>query len=141
MGCLPAEKRGKPGLVSIRPSRIHGRGVFANQPFPKRKKLGEVTGTIISAKRALREITHLKRIYFVQLDERHGLDCSRGNEFGRLNHSCAPNCYLRVFRHRVEVYALRNICKGQELLIDYGQTPHKDGMKCSCRAARCKGVL
>ena len=128
-------------IVTVKSSRIHGQGVFANRPFLRRKKLGEVTGAIISAKRALREIKHHERIYFVQLDERHGLDCSRGNEFGKLNHSCEPNCYLRIIRHRVEVYALRNIGKGEELLIDYGQTPHKDGMTCSCGSRNCKGRI
>ncbi len=127
--------------VAVRPSAIHGRGVFADRPFPKRKKLGEVTGTIIDARRALRRIAHHQKIYFVQLDQRHGLDCSRGNEFGRLNHCCAPNCYLRIIRHRVEVYALRSIRRGEELTIDYGQTPHRAGMKCSCGAPRCKGRI
>jgi len=129
------------GTVVICASRIHGSGVFANQPFTKRKKLGEVTGKIIGARRALREIARQTRIYFVQLDERHGLDCSRGNAFGRLNHCCAPNCYLRIIRHRVEVYALRSIRRGEELTIDYGQTPHRAGMKCSCGAPRCKGRI
>lgn len=127
--------------VSVRPSAIHGRGVFAERPFRKRRKLGEIAGRIIGAKRALRQIARQKRIYFVQLDERHGLDCSRGNEFGRLNHCCQPNCYLRIIRHRVEVYALRNIRRGEELTIDYGQTPHRAGMECRCGAARCKGRI
>ncbi|MCU0607219.1 MAG: SET domain-containing protein-lysine N-methyltransferase [Candidatus Edwardsbacteria bacterium] len=116
--------------VSVRPSAIHGRGVFAERPFRKRRKLGEIAGRIIGAKRALRQIARQKRIYFVQLDERHGLDCSRGNEF-----------YLRIIRHRVEVYALRNIRRGEELTIDYGQTPHRAGMECRCGAARCKGRI
>lgn len=130
-----------PSGVSVRRSAIHGRGVFADRSFPRRNKLGEVTGKIIGARKALREIAHRERIYFVQLDERHGLDCSRGNEFGRLNHCCAPNCYLRIVRHTVEVYALRDIRAGEELTIDYGQTPHREGMACACGAARCKGRI
>ncbi|MRR10289.1 SET domain-containing protein, partial [bacterium] len=121
-----------PSGVSVRPSAIHGRGVFADRALQARRKVGEVGGTIVDARRALRQIARRDRIYFVQLDERHGLDCSRGNALGMLNHSCAPNCYLRVFRHRVEVYSLRTIRNGEELTIDYGQTPHREGMRCAC---------
>ncbi|HBE73418.1 MAG TPA: SET domain-containing protein-lysine N-methyltransferase [candidate division Zixibacteria bacterium] len=135
-----------PGLletpsVSVRKSPVHGLGVFALKPLPGRRKIGEVGGRIVDARRALREIARSRRIYFVQLDERHGLDCSRGNALGRLNHSCRPNCYLRIVRHRVEVYSLRPIRRGEELVIDYGQTPHRKGMKCRCGSKDCKDII
>lgn len=124
--------------VSLRPSPIHGLGAFALRPLPGRRKIGEVGGRIVDARKALKEIADSRRIYFVQLDERHGLDCSRGNALGRLNHSCRPNCYLRIIGHRVEVYTLRPIRCGEELVIDYGQTPHREGMKCSCGDGKCR---
>lgn len=127
--------------VSLRPSPIHGLGAFAEAPLPARRKIGEVAGRIVDAPRALKRVARSRRIYFIQLDERHGLDCSRGNALGKLNHSCRPNCYLRVIGHRVEVYALRPIGRGEELLIDYGQTPHDGGMKCDCGARECRGRL
>ncbi len=95
----------------------------------------------MDARRALKRIAKSWRIYFIQLDERHGLDCSRDKTFGRLNHSCRPNCYLRIFRHRVEVYTLRPVRRGEELVIDYGQTPHQEGMKCRCGSSKCKDVI
>ncbi len=127
--------------VTVRPSPIHGLGVFAAKSLPGRRKIGQVGGRIVDARRALREIARSRRIYFIQLDERHGLDCSRGNALGRLNHSCRPNCYLRIVGHRVEVYSLRPIRRSEELLIDYGQTPHHGGMKCRCGSKKCKGSI
>lgn len=127
--------------VSLRPSPIHGLGVFAIKGLPGRRKIGEVGGRIVDARRALKEAARSRRIYFVQLDDRHGLDCSKGNAFGRLNHSCRPNCYLRIYGHRVEVYTLRPIKRDEELVIDYGQTPHSGGMKCSCGQSECKKVI
>lgn len=124
--------------VSVRSSPIHGLGAFALERLPGRRKIGEVGGRIVDARKALKEIADSRRIYFVQLDERHGLDCSRGNALGRLNHSCRPNCYLRIIGHRVEVYTLRPIRCGEELVIDYGQTPHREGMKCSCGDGKCR---
>lgn len=127
--------------VTVRPSPIHGLGVFAARDLAGRRKIGEVGGRIVDAPRALKRVARCRRIYFVQLDERHGLDCSRGNALGRLNHSCRPNCYLRIVGHRVEVYSLRPIRRGEELVIDYGQTPHQGGMKCFCGSRECKGRL
>jgi len=137
------ERKPKPAEapVCLCPSPIHGLGVFAQAPLPGKRKIGQVAGRIVDAKKALDRIARRKRIYFVQLDERHGLDCSRGNAFGRLNHSCRPNCYLRIVGHRVEVYTLRAIKPGEELLIDYGQTPHLGGMKCRCGSKKCKGSI
>ena len=37
--------------------------------------------------------------------------------------------------------ALRSIKRGAELTVDYGETPHKGGMRCGCGAANCRGIL
>lgn len=80
-------------------------------------------------------------IYLVEVSRRFALDCSTGNKFRHLNHSCEPNCYLRVFRRRVEVYTLRRIRAGSELTLDYNVTPHRGGMRCHCGSARCRKKL
>lgn len=143
MAEIVSERKSDPTeiLVATRPSPIHGLGVFARTTLPARKKIGEVAGRIVDARRTLKQVARSRRIYFVQLDDRHGLDCSQGNAFGKLNHSCRPNCYLRIFGHRVEVYTLRPIKPGEELVIDYGQTPHQGGMKCRCGHRKCKGII
>jgi uncharacterized protein len=122
-------------------SPIHGRGVFAGMPLPGRRKIGEVTGRLVRLPDARRRVERRAVIQLVELDDRTALDCSRGNAFGRMNHSCAPNCFLRVFNRRVEVYALRPIREGEELTVDYGATPHLNGMHCRCGSPRCRGVL
>lgn len=125
----------------VRESRINGRGIFAAVPLPARRKIGEVSGRLVRLPQARTRVEREARIYLVELGPRLALDCSEGNDFRYLNHSCEPNCYLRVIRNTVEVYARTALAKGCELTVDYGETPHKGGMRCSCQSARCRHRL
>jgi SET domain-containing protein len=127
--------------LSVRTSRINGLGVFAIRALPPRRKLGEISGTLVKLPFARRVVERHPKIYLVELSSRVALDCSQGNGFTHLNHSCRPNCYLRVYLNRIEVYTLRKIPPGSELTVNYGVTPHVGGMACSCGSARCVGRL
>ncbi len=119
-------------------SRIEGRGAFAATAIPRRVKIGEITGELISVRKARRLARGRCRMCLIDLSTTRALDCTRGNVLRYLNHSCSPNAYLRVFRLRVEVYARRPIKKGEELTVDYGLSPHSGGMKCGCGARNCR---
>lgn len=128
--------------LAVRRSGIQGRGIFAVRELPGRRKLGEVTGKRVLLPEARRAVARQPRIYLVELTRRYALDCSTGNDFRHLNHSCQPNCYMRIHHGRVEVYSRsRPISGGTELTVDYGATPHEGGMSCRCGAPKCKGVL
>ncbi len=127
--------------LAVRASSIDGRGLFPLADLPARRKIGELRGELVRLPQARKGIELKPKIYFIELSRRFALDCSQGNSFKYLNHSCRPNCYLRIFRRRVEVYALNRIRAGTELTVDYGQTPHRGGMPCRCGAANCRGVL
>jgi SET domain-containing protein len=77
----------------------------------------------------------------IDLDHAHALDCTRGNALRHLNHSCGPNVFMRIFRHRVEIYAKQDIKIGEELTLDYGETPHDDGMQCRCGHRECRSRI
>ena len=127
--------------LQVRSSPIQGRGLFTTTALPSRRKIGEISGKLVALPQARQAVARRTRIYLIELTRRRALDCTRGNCFKYLNHSCRPNCYLRVSRRTVEVYTLRPIAAGAELTVDYGLTPHKGGMKCRCGHERCKGVL
>ena len=135
---MPADRTAD--LVA-RASRINGRGVFARRALPARRKVGEVTGQLVRLPAARRRVENRRRIFLVELTTRTALDCSAGNVLRHLNHACAPNCYLRVRGYAVEVYTLRQLAAGEELTIDYGQTPHRRGMRCTCGAPGCRRRL
>ncbi len=139
---MPRPKTSVPAdAVRVGSSPINGRGIFAAIPLPGRRKLGEIIGQLVKLPGARKAITNAPKIYFVELDDQWALDCSDGGPFKHLNHSCDPNCYLRIFNRRLEVYSLRAIASGTELTVDYGVTPHAGGMKCGCGARNCRGVL
>jgi len=109
--------------------------------LPGRRKLGEISGRLVRLPQARKDIERAERIYFIELTDKWALECSEGNHFKHLNHSCSPNSYLRIVAKRVEVYTLRPVKRGEELTVDYGETPHKGGMHCKCGAPNCRSLL
>ena len=126
---------------AVRRSRIHGKGLFARTRIPRRMKLGELSGVLRPIRDANRDQLHREVIKMVEVSRRWALDCTHGNHFSMLNHSCQANCYLRIIRRRVEVYSLRRITSGAELTVDYGETMHPDGMGCRCGVPGCRSRL
>lgn len=59
------------------------------------------------------------------------------------NHSCEPNCGLRVGISGFTMIALENIAAHQELTYDYSthQEHPQDYMVCNCGAPSCRRVI
>jgi SET domain-containing protein len=126
---------------AVRPSRIHGRGLFATTRIPRRMKLGELSGILRPIREANHDHQQRRVIKLVEVSRRWALDCTHGNHFSLLNHSCQANCYLRIIRRRVEVYSRGPIRSGAELTVDYGETMHPDGMGCQCGVPGCRSRI
>ena len=124
--------------VRSAPSPIDGVGVFAAVKIPGRVKIGEISGEIITVRTARKRARQGCRLCLIDLSDTHALDCTQGNILRLLNHSCRANAFLRIFRGRVEVYARRDIRAGDEITVDYGESPHSGGMKCGCGHPTCR---
>lgn len=123
-------------------SNIDGKGAFALQQIPARKKIGNLGGEVISLREARKRAAKTKRVAMVEFGDGRALDASiNPNELRYVNHSCSPNTYMRVSHSRVEFYALRIINKGEELTCNYGPTHHDGTLPCRCGAKNCKGYL
>ena len=128
--------------VKVKKSRIAGKGAYALQNIPARKKIGDLGGVIITMKEAMRLIKDLKVINMVELEDDLALNASADpNDMRFINHSCDPNTFMRVMKNRVEFYALKNIRKGEELSCDYGETHHEGTLPCRCGAKNCRGFI
>jgi SET domain-containing protein len=125
----------------VRKSRINGRGLHTLSDLPPRRKIGELSGARVKNRIAWKQVAQQEKIFLVALDGQFSLDISEGNSFKDMNHSCQPNCYLRIIAGRIEVYTLHRIAAGTELTVDYEETPHPYGMPCSCKAPNCRGVI
>lgn len=125
-----------------KPSKIDGKGAFALQSIPARKKIGNLAGEIITLRQARIRAAKTKRVAMVEFGDGRALDASvNPNELRYVNHSCQPNTFMRVCYSRVEFYSLKAINKGEELTCNYGETHHDGKLQCRCGAENCKGFL
>ena len=128
--------------IEVRPSRIDGKGCYATAPFKRRRKVAELTGERVSRVEAARRMRGKRRLHICAIDSYWGVDSSRGgNGTQYVNHCCEPNCFMRVTRGHIIIYALRDIRPGEELTLDYGETYHPDSKLCRCGAPRCRVTL
>ena len=123
-------------------SKIDGTGCFAAQRIPARKKIGQLGGEIVSVRVARQRIKQQKKVAMVEFGDGFALDASvNANALRYLNHSCAPNTYMRCCYQKVEFYSLRPIQKGEELTCNYGETHHEGKRRCTCGAPNCVGKI
>lgn len=128
--------------VKVAKSKIAGKGAYALQHIPARKKIGDLGGVIITMKEAVKLIRDLKVINMVELENDLALNASADpNDMRFINHSCDPNTFMRVRKDRVEFFALKNIKKEEELSCDYGETHHEGTLPCKCGAKNCRGFI
>ena len=128
--------------VDVRESAIDGHGVFAAEPVPARRKIGEIRGEAISVREARIRATRSERVMIVELSEKKAIDFSKSLDPMRFtNHSCAANARLCIRQGRVEFYALRALQAGEEVTVDYGETHHGGRLRCRCGAPGCRGAL
>jgi SET domain-containing protein len=128
--------------VRVARSRIDGFGVFAAEPIPPRRKIGEVRGESISIAEARRRARGQQRIMIVEVSWKRAIDASGSTDPMRFtNHSCAPNARLTIRDGRIEFYALRAIAPAEEITVGYGETHHEGRLACRCGAPNCVGRL
>lgn len=110
--------------IRIKKSPIHGKGVFANKPYPSQTEVAHFCGYAVD--RGTRHSITL---------EGHVIEGTGPLRF--LNHSCDPNCY---FKGRTLVTEIA-VSPGEELTINYlecetaGRLRHP--FKCKCKCSNC----
>jgi SET domain-containing protein len=130
-----------PGL-EIKPSPIDGKGCFAAVAFKQGGKIAEYAGEKISHSEVARRLRGKRRIHISGLNSYWAIDGSRGgNGTQYINHSCEPNCYVKIVHNHLLFFALRDIEPGEEILLDYGESYHSDKKRCSCGAPSCRGRI
>src|ERR1041385_2736909 len=107
-------------LVEVRPSRIHGQGLFARNAIAAGARVLEYAGEKITKAESLRRCEGSNE-YIFGLDETHDLDGNvPWNPARFMNHSCAANCEAELDGGRIWAVARRDIAAGEELTFNYG---------------------
>lgn len=122
-------------------SPIHGLGVRANQDISK----GEVIivyGGIIVPKSDIAEYRSLCGHVGIQISEDFFMVSPSRDELrvqGIINHSCEPNL---GFRSQVELVAMRDIKKDEEICLDYAFCETEtESFECGCGTASCRKTV
>lgn len=133
-------------------SGLHGYGLFAKGPIAGGSRIIEYVGELITKPEAeRREVRRLERlaaggdgcVYIFELNKRHDIDGRvPWNPARRINHSCAPNCEVDIFRGHIWITALRDLAAGEELTYDYSfdYDSWRDH-RCRCGAKGCTGYI
>lgn len=126
--------------LEIRHSQVHGRGVFALEDIPARRRVIEYTGKRLTYQQAF-AILPPKDIYIASLNSRWCVDGSSGDGAQFMNHSCQPNFISQLVDNRLFFYSRRKIRAGDELTWRYRYRIKIKRVPCRCGARRCRGTL
>ncbi len=127
--------------LTVRASNIYGRGCFALAHFPARKKIALYAGQLVRGHRRIEaRLRRQDAIKIIRLATDLAIDGAVGGDAtAYINHSCAPNAYMRIVPgHKVGFFALRDIQPGEELTINYRDPEHP--AVCHCGAAQCRST-
>jgi SET domain-containing protein len=127
--------------LSIRRSKIHRFGVYAEERIPANRKVIEYTGERLNRFQA-KNRDRGSFTYLFAVDAYWTLDGAVGGSGAEIiNHSCDPSLISRVMQGHVLYMSLRAIEPGEELTIDYNFTPSGDRTPCACGAKNCRGIM
>jgi uncharacterized protein len=143
----------RPGMMRVRRSRVHGRGVFALRRIRKGTRVIEYLGDRVSHRQADLRYEHKPindaHTFLFIVDRSVVIDGgANGNDARFINHSCDPNCESLIEDRRVFIEAIRTIQPGEELTYDYqigrdrSDPPDVDAIfACRCGAGGCRGSM
>ena len=130
--------------TEVRESEIHGLGLFAITDIAKNEVVAVKGGHIVDGKTLREKITPALGPVEIQIDD--DLFIAPVTEEERelsmlyLNHSCDPNTEAEIDEEdRIMISAIKDIRKGEELTIDYGQEYFDEFIKpigCKCSAKK-----
>ncbi len=95
--------------VLVRPSPVHGLGLFAQVSIPSDSYIGDYDGPIAE--------DDGRYVLWVEDDGGEWTGIDGRNALRYMNHSATPNAEL----HGAELYALSDIERGSEITIHYGE--------------------
>ncbi|MBS3051052.1 MAG: SET domain-containing protein-lysine N-methyltransferase [Candidatus Aenigmarchaeota archaeon] len=117
----------------------NGKGLFSNKNFFKEDVVLLIEGELLRS-----EELNLKGKKFInnafRFDEEFYLS-PNGRLGDFLNHSCNPNCGIRIVDGSMFLVALMDIPKGSEIVMDYSTIIADDDiwkMRCNCGSGNCR---
>jgi len=116
----------------------NGKSVVANRDFKKNEHIIELRGKLFTYKQLPTPYEEVVD-HYTQIGSDLYLGPS-GDLDDFVNHSCNPNSGVKITNNKVELIAIKNIQKGQEITFDYSTTMDEDDweMDCNCASNNCR---
>lgn len=145
---MPPRVRNALPLTEVRPSGVHGRGVYATGFIPEGTRIIEYTGQRVSWEDAP-DNENTSHTFNFGLENGEVINPRiGGNEARWINHCCDPNCEAIEEDGRIFIHALRDIEPGEELFYDYAleigepiTEASKKEYECLCGSPSCRGTM
>ncbi len=123
--------------IYVGKSKIHNKGIFAGSNIKKGEIVFIIKGKLVKF------FVHNKKdaLYgpnWVGISKNIWIDPNKPSKY--LNHSCNPSCGIKG---KVNVVALKDLKKGDEILIDYSIIEEEKlwYMNCNCGNKNCRGKV
>lgn len=120
----------------------NGFGVFANKPFKRGAKVFQVRGSLMTCYEE-EYVDERTRANTIRYDEELYVN-PKGFVADYLNHSCEPNVKMIKDSKKLFLVALRDLIKGEEIVMDYSTIIGSDDtwtMDCACGTKSCRGYI
>ncbi|HEX4263006.1 MAG TPA: SET domain-containing protein-lysine N-methyltransferase [Verrucomicrobiae bacterium] len=129
-------------FIVFKSSPIHGTGGFARKEIAAGTRVIEYVGEKISKQESLARCEQNNEYIFALSDECDLDGNVSWNPARFLNHSCEPNCEVRLEEERIWVVTIRDLRAGEELTFNYGfdLESYRD-YPCRCGALGCVGYI
>jgi uncharacterized protein len=116
--------------VVVKKSRIHGKGIFASKNIPANELVMIISGEVISGKECERREWEDDNVY-IFWNGRTYIDTINTKKIKYINHDCNPNCeVLARDKESLNLVSVREIKKGEEILMDYGYEEIYENCNC-----------
>jgi len=126
--------------LKVKDTKKYGQGVFASDDIRKGRVAYVLSGEKMDGLDLIERINSDKEDINdpLQIGKRTYIDLDKISR--TFNHSCNPNTGIRKTS---EMFALRDIKKGEEITYDYSSViaPTEWKMKCKCGSKNCRKVL
>ncbi|MGA7722704.1 MAG: SET domain-containing protein [Ignavibacteriaceae bacterium] len=117
-------------FIIVKPSDIHGKGIFSTIDIPAGSEIMVIGGEIISEDECIRR-EEVGNVYIFWNEDNY-LDASKTKKIKYINHKCDFNCeVLETENKGLKLAAFRDIAAGEELTIDYGYDEIYEACRCS----------
>ncbi len=128
--------------TEVRPSPIHGKGLFATRAIGKGEIVAAKGGHVLT-KQAWTALERDLGPADIQVSDDLFIapvtQTQRDGSMLYTNHSCDPNLAIQG---QIVLVAMRDIAPGEELTIDWATTDDGDyEMQCRCGSAHCRGTV